>query len=284
MWINEGRYRRLLGWIFALLGRKLVIINIDYMGLGNRLKLMASYHANYGLGGATLYWNTQGWVSAPFGALFEWRGPRFKEVPIRLKSWMVPIICHPQKDRWWSQGYWRFDVDPGVGEQYRIERWGKSFEAIDFLYERTPEPYFSSYASFFAQLAPSPAVQRRIDGLRLPPGTVGVQLRISDDPKDQARFPSMQAYLDAMHAEGPDATFYISAMNAQVADAIRQVFGERVLELPDKDYKSMVDATADLYLMGACERLLVSDGSTFGEVAWWLGGARGPVLELKAGT
>ena len=283
MLISERRYRRLLGWLFANLNRKLVIINISYMGLGNRLKLMASYHANYGLGGATMYWNVEGWVSAPFGELFEWRGPRFREVAIRLKSWMVPIICYPQKDRWWSQGYWRFDVEPDVGAQYNIERWGKTFPAIDFLYERTPEPYLSRYAEFFAQVRPTPAVQRRIDALKLPAGTMGVQLRISDDPKDVAKVPSLQAYLDVMHAQEPDTRLYISAMNASVAEAVRQVFGGRVLELPGKDYRSMVDATADMYLLGACARLVVSDGSTFGEVAWWLGGACQPVVELKAG-
>lgn len=281
MFISERRYRRILGWLFPVIGKKLVVINISYMGIGNRLKLMASYHRNYGLDGATLYWNVEGWVNSPFSDLFQFQGAKFKETPIHLKSWMVPIICSPEKPYWWPRGYWRFDVEGELGEEFQIVRNGRRFPAIDFRYEQTPQPYFDDYKKFFAQLLPSAAVQARVDTLKLPARAVGIQLRISDDPMDAARFPTLEAYVAAMHAYGPAACFFVSGMNRTVTDALRAEFGDRILELPGKNYRSMVDATADLYLLAACEQLLVSDGSTFGEVAWWLGGCRQPVQELK---
>lgn len=84
--ISEERYRRWLYKVFGWLGRKLVIINIDYMGLGNRLKLLAIYDANYSLDNTTLYWNCQGWVNAPLGEIIHIEGTSgFREVPINLK-------------------------------------------------------------------------------------------------------------------------------------------------------------------------------------------------------
>ena len=59
-------------------------------------------------------------------------------------------------------------------------------------------------------------------------------------------------------------------MNAAISNAVKAEFGLRVLELPNKNYTSMIDSTSDLYLLGLGHTLIVSDGSTFGEVAWWL--------------
>lgn len=36
----------------------------------------------------------------------------------------------------------------------------------------------------------------------------------------------------------------------------------------------MIDATADLFLLSKGQVLVVSPGSTFGELAWWLDEAR----------
>jgi hypothetical protein len=281
MLISERRYRRLLNAIWSLTRTKVVVININYMGLGNRLKLLAHYHRNFNLDGVTLYWNVEGWVNSPFSDLFTFSGASFREVPIHLKSWMVPVICSPEKPHSWPRGYWRFDVGSELGPEYEIVRNGRRFPAIDFLYERTPQPYLDDYRAFFSQLRPTAVVGQRIAAVSLPPRCVGIQLRISDDPKDEARFPTFEAYVAAMRGYGQDVHYFVSAMNREVADALRREFGDRILELPEKNYRSMIDATADMYLLGACEQLLVSDGSTFGEVAWWLGGARQPVRELK---
>ena len=63
----------------------------------------------HGLDHTTLYWNRQGWVNTSLGEIIHIEGTSgFREVPINLKSWMVPIITHPTKSYWRSRGYWRF--------------------------------------------------------------------------------------------------------------------------------------------------------------------------------
>lgn len=281
--ISEERYRRWLARGFGWLGRKLIIINIDYMGLGNRLKLLAIYDANYGLNHTTLYRNRQGWVNTSLGEIIHIEGTTgFREVPIQVKRWMVPIITHPTKAHWWHRGYWRFDVDTELPSSHLIERRGRVFPAVDFLFAETPQPYLGRYLRFFARLKPSPTVAARIATVQLRPQDVAVQIRISLDKNDAANVPRAQTYLRHMQAFPADTRFFISAMDGAVSAIFREAFGDRIVELPDKQYRSMIDATADMYLLSQPGTLIASRGSTFGEVAWWLGGGRQRVVQIDA--
>lgn len=46
------------------------------------------------------------------------------------------------------------------------------------------------------------------------------------------------------------------------------------MELPHKNYKSMIDATADMFLLGLTKEAIYAKNSSFAEVGWWLGGAK----------
>jgi hypothetical protein len=281
--IGETRYRMLLAALFRLWGRKLIVINIDYMGLGNRLKMMAVYDVNWGLDDTTMYWNRVGWVNATFGELFTIDGVRgFREVPITVKRWMVPVIAHPSKDYYWHRGYWRFDAGDELPESYRIERRGRVFPAVDFLYERTPSPYLERYKAFFQRLRPSAEVASRVAEVPIDENVVCVQVRLTVDENDRANVPRIETYLRYMRAYPPDTRFFISTLDASFSDVFRREFPGRILELPGKRYRSMVDATADLVLLGRGGDYIVSGASSFGEIAWWLGGCRQRVTEIPA--
>ena len=43
----------------------------------------------------------------------------------------------------------------------------------------------------------------------------------------------------------------------------------------------MIDAVADMWLLGRGREMIASPGSTFSEVAWWWSGARIPVKHLS---
>ncbi len=47
MIISEKRLRKLWIPILKVFNKKLVIINTNYMGIGNRLKFLAAYHVNF---------------------------------------------------------------------------------------------------------------------------------------------------------------------------------------------------------------------------------------------
>lgn len=281
--ISERSQRRIVKAVVGALGRKLVVININYMGLGNRLKLLANFDTIWGLNNTTLLWNKQGWVNCSLRDIIEIDGiTGWWEVPIHTTRYLPPIICVPEHDCFWPRGYWRFHVDEDIGPEFMIMRQAKTFPAIDSLYERTPQQFIERYRPFFAKLRPSPAVAQRISSVEVTADDVCVQVRNTLDPDDQARTPRLTSVIAQMGRYPSQTQFFVSTLDASITDQLRQAFGARVKELPQKNYRSMVDATADMYLLGRGHELIVSEGSTFGEVAWWLGSCHQTVVQLLA--
>ena len=60
----------------------------------------------------------------------------------------------------------------------------------------------------------------------------------------------------------------------EIADKFKQKYGEQIITLPNKNYNSMIDAVAELYMLGKAAKAIYSSLSTFSELAWWLCGAK----------
>ena len=282
--MSDRIQRRLLNAIFALRRKKFVRIGLGYTGLGNRLKLMASYHVHFGLENATLEWGLDKWVSAPFHDLFLLEGIQIAEhLPKEGALPMPPLITYPTLREFGERGYWRLQVQADwVDETCWTFRDNRRYPAVDFLFERTPAEVKRRYLPFFAKLKPSEAVERRLRDISLPPGAVCVQVRNSLDKNDRANVPDMSSFKVAMRRWPESTTFFVSAMDRVFSDQLRQEFGDRVVELPGKNYASMVDAVADLYLLASGQTIVASLGSTFPELAWWLGGCKQEVVAIPA--
>jgi len=281
--INEVTQRKLWSRLFQAVGKKMIIINIDYMGLGNRLKLLATYDWYWGLDDTTLLWNREGWVSCRLDDIIEIEGVRnWREHSVPLNRFLPPTMCSPEKPEFWPRGYWRFHVDEPLDPEFLITRRGKTFPAVDLIYERTPPQFIERYRPFFARLKPTPAVAARIAEVDVGLQDVCVQIRNTVDPKDHARVPQLDELVERLRAYPERTRFFISALDSRFSRVLTDALGERAFELPSKNYRSMIDATADMFLLGRGTELLVSDGSTFGEVAWWLGGCQARVVRLQS--
>ena len=281
--ISERNQRRIVKSVVTALGRKVVVINVNYMGLGNRLKLLANFDTIWGLNNTTLLWNNQGWVNCRLQEIIDIEGVTgWKEIPIRVTRCLPPIICVPEHDCFWPRGYWRFHVEEDLGSEFLITRQGRTFPSIDSLYERTPQQFVSRYRPFFAKLRPSPAVAQRIAAIDVNPADVCVQVRNTLDPDDQAHTPHLESVIAQMERYPSHTNFFVSTLDASITSALKKAFGSRVRELPQKNYRSMIDATADMFLLARGHELIVAAGSTFGEVAWWLGDCRQSVIQLAA--
>lgn len=282
--MSDDLRRRLLNAFLAMRGRKLVHIGLGYTGLGNRLKLMASYHVHFGLDGACLEWGLDPWVSAPFHDLFELDGIAVTErLPGTPLLRLPPLITYPTMPEFGDRGYWRLQVRPEwVDDACWVVRDGRRYPAVDFLYERTPPEVRRRYLEFFRRLRPSAAVRARLRDLVLPDDVVRVQVRNSLDKNDRANVPDMASFVEAMQRYPHDTTFFVSAMDRVFSDRLRRDFGDRIVELPGKDYGSMTDAVADLFLLAGGTTILASLGSTFPELAWWIGRCEAEVVTIEA--
>lgn len=281
MIISEKRLRKLWIPILKVFNKKLVIINTNYMGIGNRLKFLASYHVNYGLENTTLFWNRQGWVNSSLSEIIHIEGIKsFKEYSMPLNSIIVPIICHPSKPRFRDRGFWRLDVDNELPDDFYLVRDGLRFPSIDFCYEKTPPSEIERYMDFFGRLKPSESVRQRMAQVEIKPEDVCVQVRNSLDEKDAKDVAKLSSIVECMRTFPEHGRFFVSTLDSSISKVFYEAFGERIIELPQKNYRSMMDATADLFLLSKGQVLVVSPGSTFGELAWWLGEGRQKVIQL----
>ena len=257
-------------------------------GLGNRLKKNVSYLRYYQPRHLNLYWPDKGWVSARFSDLFrpawlitytEYNSP----VQINKFRYAEPLIPYVNE---YALLITRDDFADGNALLITRDDFadGKPFR-IDTKYNQIPEHIRQIYHPYFAAIKPAPAVQKRIDAVRLPQNAVAVQVRNAPDwaAHGHNNEPA-EKFFATMDKFPPDTVFFLSAMSAETAAPFHKRYAGRIFELPDKDYRSMVDAAADMFLLGRTKAAIYSYGSTFAEVGWWLGGAKSDVVIIGMDT
>lgn len=192
-----------------------------------------------------------------------------------FRKWLPFGILSPRTPFWG----WVLPRDARTDEY--LEDWysankliGKRY-SIDFQFDRTEQRWQDFFVPFFRILDPSRMVAERIASAKIDSQMVAVQIRNSNIKEDTANVATIEHIIDEMNRCPSNTRFFISAMNGDVAAEFHRRFGERVVELPNKQYKSMVDSVADMYLLGECRELIASPGSSFSEVAWWWSLGRG---------
>lgn len=262
--------QRIFNFILRFFKKKCIIIIQDYIGIGNRIKQLASYHICFGLDNTWLFWKSKGWVNKSFDELFHIQQVNnFKSFSIKTPI-NLGVISYPNKKEFKDRGYWRLYVDNK--DIFPIEYKGNIIPSIDFRYNDIPKNLIDKYCAFFDILKPSNLVSKRIEEVKISKNDVCVHIRNSVDHKDLANVPEISSFFSILDCYPSTTRFFISAMEQSIAKLFYDVYKSRIFELPNKDYFSMIDAVADLYLLSMGKELVLSEGSTFPEVAWWLGG------------
>ncbi len=260
--------------------KKIIVISADYVGLGNRIKQLASYHICFGLNDTLMVWSTKGWVDKDFQDLFVLKEVRDFKV-INMKFLLGIVNSKPVRKEFVKRGFWRLFVSKNeIDDSFYIKRNGDRFPIVDFCYNRIPLEVISKYLDFFKKLSPSKEVLERMKSIHLLPETVCVFVRNSNNCNDQANVPTIGQYFEVMDKYPSNVNFFLSSMAYEVSMLFCERYGHRIIQLPDKNYNSLVDAVADLYLLGKGQELIVTSGSTFCEVAWWLNGAKQSVVQV----
>lgn len=202
-----------------------------------------------------MYWSNKGWVSAKFSEIFDYN-PNFE-----LKEYHHSSIIK----RWIHRGKWYKEATvffPPITF--------KTTDGVELDYATVSEELFNQYSKEFHKLKPSAKVIDRIKSVNLPEKFVALQVRNSKDWEKYGRNESLTSFFDAMDEFDKDTKFYLSSMDKETSEAFRERFGERIIELPDKNSASMIDAMADLYILSYSDNAIYSYGSTFGILAFWL--------------
>ena len=256
------------------------IVLRNTQGMCNRIKVFFSslrFDADFN---ETLhmYWPIEGMSRTPFLSLFSFDLLQIVEHNEAFKSCSDRQEVNIGKKRVWRLDIEEGEVPPGFTKAYPKTKTEQS-ECIDLEYNRIPEKVRDVYRKYFDALKPSENVSKRMNELKLPEYYVGVHIRLNEEWKqwNRSNGSGTRQFIRVMRKYPPNTMFFLASCDAKVAEEIKRHFPERVLELPKKDYLGDLDAIADLYLLAGSNELIATFGSSFSEVAWWLGGAKSKV-------
>lgn len=241
--------------------RKYVVLGDSHIGIGNRLIALANTYSWFGKDNISLVWAMDSWVPMPFEDLFEMTdAPGFEVISHVRNRWsrrlQIPMIVE-KTCKWWQ--FWIPEALTA-----KLPK-GNVF----CLYNDIPIELRGVFLPFFRQLRPSAKVQERIAACKVADNAVRVQIRNSSDKHDAAGVASIKTFVEKMKGYPESQLFYVSCMNAEVSAEVRRALPGQIVELPNKNYSSMIDAVADMWLLGGGTEMICQRGSTFAEVAWW---------------
>lgn len=221
-------------------------------GIGNRIFAIVNAARFYAPDCINVYWAKEGWVTETMGSLFCFNG-NLNVVEYNSKEEMNLRNSKTERTVEFPQA----SLIDENGKERTLSKGNVTDET------------YALYKNIFKNIMPSDMVLNRIKDVVLPDYFVALQIRNSRDWDDYGRNESLDLFIEKINTYPKDAVFYISTMEQSVSDYIKNNTGYRFLELPNKDYHSMCDALADLFIMAKANEGIYSYGSTFGEMAWW---------------
>lgn len=288
-----------------------MIISTNSSGLGNRIKSWVS--AMRLDADAYVYWPLNKNMPADFTQLFSndcavdsilpeagiynsWRLIVLPEDKIHLPigfstagAGAHPIIRGIGKVWWNLRGRptdrYRYMVFPKT-----YKRSGTLADAryIDYEYERIPEYFRKLFVPLFQKILVRPEIMRAVNGwadANIDETVVGVQVRTWRD--SHHRFikyhnASKKRLFRLITDSEPSDRFLILSDSDDIIPALKQKYGERrILHFPRQIDRcvswqtpdGIIEDFMDMMLLSRTSRMILSYLSTFGEAAWWLGGA-----------
>ena len=242
-------------------------------GIGNRIKFIASCIRINKLKDIDLYWPQNGWVPTSFKELFnfDWPYPinEFDQELIKKNIPLKPPLSYTEGCRLYVNK--RDGLPNNFSKLYFPSKNGYG---IDFEYNRIPQKILNIYLPFFKRLKPSTKVKKRLKDTKLPKKFVGLQIRNNKDWFKFGRNENLGLFCNEINKYPKSTKFYLSCMSQSISKIVHKKYPNQIIELPHKNYISMIDAVTDMYNLSKASAGIYSYGSSFSEVAWWIGKCR----------
>lgn len=272
--IGEKYYSK----IYKILNYEKSFYSPPNTGICNRIKKLFSFcrmnNFDINKDKIILYWAKGPWVTHSFEELFTIEGGSnivsYTEFPAeKEKNYFPPTIAG-----------WRLYVSEkdNISKEFAKVIPDSHFPVIDFEYERIPVNIINIYLPYFQKLKPSSLVQKKIDSIHIDDSFICVHNRNTWDWKLENRNTDISCFITAMKKYPSTQKFFLACIEKEISEILHKEFPGQIFELPDKDWSSTIDATAELYLLSKGKILIGSYISTFTECAWWLGNCKQQVI------
>lgn len=242
--------------------KSITVILDEKSGLGNRINGIMNVINYFEPENINIYWDTKAWVTAPFHELFSFEGDcSINEFSENADMTKISKSFH-------------------IGNPTAALLRNKKGKVIGLKYDKIDENSREEYLSIFEKLKPSQKVINRINAFKTDEEYIALQVRNNNDWEKYGRNESLELFFNKIEQYPKNTKFYLSAMNKETSNIFKEKYPNQILELPNKNYSSMVDAVADTLILGKGKEAIYSYGSTFPELGWWLSGAKQKVQTI----
>lgn len=233
--------------------KKVGIIFGSKDGIGNRIFGLMNVLNYFTPDELDIFWDDKEWVSAKFYDLFE---TSFKT---KIKEY--------NDIKKFNEAIKENDL---IIEKPDVCLKTLNGKSLGLKYDKINKKTFLKYQQSFQCLKPKVEIVEKINKNTPKNDFVALQVRNAQDWNDFGRNEDLNLFISCINKIAGDKTVYLSAMNKEVGNVLRSKYKGQLLELENKNYKSMQDAICDLYIMSKAGKSIYSFGSTFGELAFWL--------------
>ncbi|MCR4662875.1 MAG: hypothetical protein K5622_03185 [Endomicrobiaceae bacterium] len=253
-----SRFHKFLGIKFRIKLRpkhykKVGIIFGSKDGIGNRIFGLINVLNYFTPDELYIFWDDKGWVSAKFYDLFD------TDFKTKIKEYNdIESFNNATKEA---------DLIIEKPDVCLKTLRGKS---LGLKYDTIKKDIFVKYQKTFQYLKPKAEITEKINKNTPKNDFISLQIRNAPDWEDFGRNEDLNLFVSDINKTAKDETVYLSAMDNKTGNILRSKYKGQILELENKNYKSMQDAICDLYIMAKASKAIYSFGSTFGELAFWL--------------
>lgn len=158
-----------------------------------------------------------------------------------------------------------------------------------YTYDRTPQYFIDKYKQYISKIEPTKEITDIVtkywDSVGLNENVVGVHIRQGDFEKHKERRVDINRFISKMKeikSKNDKTVFYISTDNQKLIPQFEKIFSkESVLTYIHKQdtkvHSDFKTAFICLLILSKPKHLILTNFSTYSQLAWWLGGCEAKV-------
>jgi hypothetical protein len=205
-------------------------------------------------------------------------------------SYIFPSVKYKENPEKRLSG-WRLKVLP------EEEKYIENYKTIDFLYEKTPEYFIEKYTGVLKKIEINREILDYANSfLEDWSEVIGVHVRSWWTDGNRSKWHDINFFEKEIDKFDSTKKIFLCSDNDQVIKYFVDKYGERIIlhdqKIHKRKYNSLetyhenvqliADAFIDCLLLSKCNTIIGTWGSTFTEVAWWLGGCNSKVIVTKS--
>jgi len=216
-------------------------------------------------------------------------------------DYCLPVTGSPEKNYAFQHdknihtyGRARFLIFPedGLPSDF-IKNPSSQYQKIDHQYNRIPKNIRENYVRQFQKIKFQDVILEKVENFPLfSKNTVSVQIRTFCNSRNPRRYNNfnLNNFINAMNEYEINHDFFVCSDNEQIISQLKTLYGDRILtfeksvpvDIDSKD--ALIDAMVEILLLSKNNDMILTEESTYSELAWWFGDAQASVKKIGTQT